>query len=69
MIMVVEGSTYEAGNPGMNRVAFLPSLVKHCWVAGSGSLSPTPPSPEENIKETPRAPVTTENGLCIKARM
>ena len=48
--------THDAGKPGMNFVAFRPSFVKHCCVAGSGSPSPTPPSPEENIKETPRAP-------------
>jgi hypothetical protein len=48
--------THDAGKPGINFVAFRPSFVKHCCVAGSGSPSPTPPSPEENIKETPRAP-------------
>lgn len=48
--------THDAGKVGMNLVAFRPSFVKHCCVAGSGSPSPTPPSPEENIKETPRAP-------------
>lgn len=48
--------THDAGKPGMNFVAFRPPFVKHCCVAGSGSPSPTPPSPEENIKETPRAP-------------
>jgi len=48
--------TYDAGNPGMKAVLLRPSFVKQDWVAGSGSPSPTPPSPEENIKETPRAP-------------
>jgi hypothetical protein len=37
-------------------VVFLPWLVKHVWVVGSGSLSPTPPSPDENKRLTPRAP-------------
>lgn len=40
----------------MNLVVLVPSLVKHCWVAGLDLPSPTPPSPEENISETPRAP-------------
>ena len=48
---------YEAGNSGTNLVTLGLTLVKHCWVAGSGSPSPTPPSPEEKIKETPRAPI------------
>ena len=49
--------TYVAGNCGMNMVTLEPVLVKHCWVAGSGLPSPTPRSPEEKIKETPRAPI------------
>ena len=49
--------TYEAGNSGMNLVTLRPELVKHFWVAGFESPSPTPPSPEEKIMETPRAPI------------
>ena len=58
-IAVKENYTHNgqlAGNPGINSVAFLPSLVMHSWVAGLGSPSPTPPSPELNIRDTPRTP-------------
>lgn len=48
--------THEAGNAGKNLVVFLPSFEKQIWVAGLEFPSPTPESPEENIKETPRAP-------------
>ena len=46
-----------AGKAGMNLVAFFPSFVKQVCVAGLGSPSPTPLSPELNNRETPRAPV------------
>jgi hypothetical protein len=46
-----------AGNIGMNLVWFLPSFVKQACVAGFGSPSPTPVSPEANNSETPRAPI------------
>ena len=56
-----EGSTaykgHVAGKAGMNLVAFFPSFVKQVCVAGLGSPSPTPLSPELNSRETPRAPV------------
>jgi hypothetical protein len=44
------------GNPGRNRVVFLPWLVKQVWVAGLESPSPTPPSPDPNKRLMPRAP-------------
>jgi hypothetical protein len=44
----------------MNRVTLRPSFVKQICVKGSGSPSPTPPSPEANRRETPRAPVQFE---------
>lgn len=49
--------TDDAGNAGRNFVILCPSFEKHVCVAGLGSPSPTPPSPDENIKETPRAPL------------
>ena len=48
---------HEGGKSGMKRVALRPSLVKHSCRAGSSSPSPTPPSPELNMSDTPRAPV------------
>lgn len=55
-------TTHDAGKSGMNLVTLRPSLVKHFWVAGFGSPSPTPLSPEENITEMPRAPII----LCFR---
>lgn len=45
------------GNRGRNVVLLVPSFVMHDVVAGLGSPSPTPPSPELKVNETPRAPV------------
>jgi hypothetical protein len=44
------------GNLGMNMVRLVPSFEKHCCVAGFGLRSPTPPSPDEKIIDTPRQP-------------
>lgn len=41
-----------------------PSFVKQCCVSGSSLPSPTPPSPELNSREMPRAPV--KHGLRSK---
>ena len=38
-------------------VLFVPSFEMHCCVAGFGSRSPTPPSPEAKRIDTPREPV------------
>lgn len=56
MDMVRLKGTHDAGNAGRNMVRFLPSLLMHVWVAGSMFPSPTPKSPEENVKVTPLAP-------------
>ena len=45
------------GNLGMNMGRLAPSFEKHCCVAGSGLRSPTPPSPDEKIMDTPRQPM------------
>jgi hypothetical protein len=45
-----------AGKSAMNLVRFLPSFVMHVCVVGSELPSPTPPSPELNSTEVPRAP-------------
>jgi hypothetical protein len=41
----------------MNMVRFVPSFEKHCCDEGSGSPSPTPPSPDEKMIDAPRLPV------------
>ena len=57
--LIVTGVTLgprEEGKRGRKRVTLRPSLVKQPWTGGVGLPSPTPPSPELNIKDTPRAP-------------
>ena len=50
-----------AGNPGINIVWFLPSFEKHRCVAGFALPSPTPPSPDEKMIDTPREPERPTN--------
>jgi len=45
-----------AGNWGRKIVLFLPSFEKHFCVAGFELPSPTPPSPDEKMTDTPREP-------------
>ncbi|SRR6266403_275184 len=45
-----------AGKLAMNLVRFLPSFVMHVCIVRKELPSPTPPSPELNSTEVPRAP-------------
>ena len=49
---------HEAGKSGRNVVLFVPSLAMQAVVAGLLSPSPTPPSPDPNKSDTPRAPMS-----------
>jgi hypothetical protein len=58
-----------AGNWGWNLNVFLPSFEKHCWVAGSGSPSPTPASPDEKSIDTPREPTQEMHEYAVDATL